>query len=195
MSNTGGFSNDERRPAGVTGQGHTSQNGHKEERGPVVNVRDLAFARELKHGDKFDCKIAPASPLLGARRLGYNLTSVAPGKRAFPFHNHHANEELFFVLEGEGSLRFGPRTVPVGPGDLIACPPGGPDVAHQLVNTGTGELRYLAISTTIDTDVVQYPDSGKFGAVGGRLPGKPFTEAPFSGVFIDGARVDYWHGE
>jgi uncharacterized cupin superfamily protein len=163
---------------------------------PVINVDELEFTRELRHGDRFEARIAPVGPLLGARKLGYNVTAVAPGKRAFPFHNHHANEELFFILEGEGVLRFGTAEHPVRKGDIIGCPPGGPEAAHQLVNTGTTELRYLAVSTTIDTDVFQYPDSGKFGVVGGRGPGRPLNEATFPARCVpESAAVDYWHGE
>ena len=44
---------------------------------------------------------------IGARKLGYNLTGVPPGKRAFPFHNHQVNEEMFFVLAGSGEIRIG----------------------------------------------------------------------------------------
>ena len=75
---------------------------------PIMNLDQLAATRELRHGDKFDAMLAPVGALLGARKLGYNVTTVAPGKRAFPFHNHHVNEELFFVLEGVGTLRYGP---------------------------------------------------------------------------------------
>ena len=32
---------------------------------------------------------------------------------------------MFFILEGEGKIRMGPETWPIGKGDLIACPPGG----------------------------------------------------------------------
>ena len=39
--------------------------------------------------------------------LHYNLTAVPPGKRAFPFHNHRVNEEMFFILEGTGEVRIG----------------------------------------------------------------------------------------
>lgn len=162
---------------------------------PIVNLQDLEFSRRVEHGERFQAKIAPVSTRLGAKKLGYNVTAVAPGKRAFPFHNHHANEELFFILEGEGLLRYGTEEYPVRQGDFIACPPGGPAVAHQLVNTGPSELRYLAVSTTIDTDVYQYPDSGKFGAVGGRRPGVRPQDAPFSGFFSETARLDYWEGE
>lgn len=162
---------------------------------PLVNLDQLTQSRRLEHGERFGATVYPIGPSLGAKKLGYNLTVVDPGKRAFPFHCHHANEEMFFVLEGEGELRFGPETFPVRAGDVIGCPPGGPDRAHQLVNTGAGPLRYLAVSTTIDTDIFQYPDSGKFGAVGGRLPGTRPHEATFSGFFPEDGRKDYWDGE
>lgn len=162
---------------------------------PIVNIEDLEFSRELSHGDRFGAKVAPVSPRVGAVKLAYNVTVVAPGKRAFPFHNHHVNEELFFILEGSGTLRFGEDEHPVRQGDFIACPPGGTEVAHQLINTGEGELRYLALSTTIDTDVFQYPDSGKFGVVAGRVPGTRPHEAPFSGFYEEDTRIGYWDGE
>ena len=102
---------------------------------------------------------------------------------------------MFFILAGEGKLRFGQAQYPVRQGDIIACPPGGPDKAHQLINTGSTELRYLSVSTTIDTDIFQYPDSGTFGAVGGRLPGMRPQEATFSNFFPEKGRIDYWEGE
>jgi uncharacterized cupin superfamily protein len=163
---------------------------------PLIDIDDLQFGRDLKHGDRFEAKLAPVAPRIGARKLGYNVTVVAPGKRAFPFHNHHANEEMFFVLDGEGVLRFGAQEFTVRKGHFIACPAGGPQVAHQLVNTGSTELRYIAVSTTIDTDVWQYPDSGKFGCIGGRQPGRPLAQATFAAKFVpETADVDYYHGE
>lgn len=163
---------------------------------PIIHLDELEFTRDMRHGDKFEAKLAPVSPRVGARKLGYNVTTVPPGKRAFPFHNHHANEEMFFVLEGEGMLRFGAGEYPVRKGHFICCPCGGPDVAHQLVNTGSTELRYVAVSTMLDTDIFQYPDSGKFGAVGGRQAGRPLSEATFTGKFVlESADVEYWHGE
>ena len=162
---------------------------------PILNIDSIEFSRELSHGDKFETKVAPIGSKIGAEKLAYNITAVPPGKRAFPFHNHHTNEEMFFVLEGEGTLRFGDNEHPVRKGDFICCPPGGTDLAHQIINTGTAELRYLALSTALDTDVFQYPDSGKFGVVAGRLPGQTPLEAPFAGFYDEDTRQDYWKGE
>jgi uncharacterized cupin superfamily protein len=44
--------------------------------------------------------------LIGGKQLGYNITSIPKGKRAFPFHNHQVNEEMFLVLAGHGEIRI-----------------------------------------------------------------------------------------
>ena len=122
---------------------------------------------------------------LGSTKLGYNVTVVPPGKRAFPFHNHHVNEEMFFVLEGEGEVRIGSETLPIKKGDFISCPPGGKEFAHQIVNTSQNELRYLAVSTKHYPEIADYPDSGKFGVLDKdfRFLGKPDQS------------LGYWDGE
>jgi uncharacterized cupin superfamily protein len=160
----------------------------------IVNLDELEGTRELRHGERFDAKLAPVGSRIGARKLGYNVTTVAPGKRAFPFHNHHVNEELFFVLEGEGKLRLGDDEHPVRKGDFVCCPAGG--APHQFINTGTSPLRYLAVSTMIDCDVWHYPDSKKFGVIAGRDPSLPPSQATFPSRFVgDDVGLDYWHGE
>jgi uncharacterized cupin superfamily protein len=123
--------------------------------------------------------------LIGAEKLGYNITIVPPGKRAFPFHNHYANEEMFFILEGEGEIRLGTEQHPIKKGDFIAAPAGsGPEHAHQIINTSEQELKYLAVSTKISPEIAEYPDSGKFGilAENFRFVGKA------------GDSLDYWEG-
>lgn len=123
--------------------------------------------------------------LIGAEKLGYNVTVLPPGKRAFPFHNHAANEEMFFILEGKGEIRMGAEQVPVKKGDFIACPPGaGKEHAHQIVNTSDKELRYLAVSTNISPEVAEYPDTGKFGVLTDTFR--------FVGRAKDS--LDYWEG-
>ena len=158
---------------------------------PIVNLDQLDFSRDLKKGERYGARIAPVAALVGARMLGYNVTVVEPGKRAFPFHCHHANEEMFFVLQGSGILRYGAEEFAVRTGDFIGCPPGGKDTAHQLINTGTVELRYLAVSTAVGTEVCEYPDSGKFSASSGETPG----DDAFRHVGRTSDSVDYWQDE
>lgn len=129
---------------------------------PVLNIDDAELIDFGSPGGKFKAKLGRMGPAVGAKKLGAMLTIVEPGKRAFPFHVHHAIEEMFFIIEGEGEYRFGEETYPVGKGDLLAAPTGGPERAHQIVNTGSETLKYLAFSTMDNVDAVEYPDSGKF---------------------------------
>jgi uncharacterized cupin superfamily protein len=158
---------------------------------PILNVMDAPIDSG-RSGAYFEYSMAELADGLGARSIGANLTRVPPGKAAFPFHHHHANEEHFFILSGTGVLRIGVETFEVKPQDYIVNLPGGPETAHQLVNTGTEDLVYLAISSAVLPDVVGYPDAGKTGV---RIA---FDEAPGARFLLqDRAKntVDYWDGE
>ena len=168
---------------------------------PVINIDQLVTTpiseRMPNAPEKYQgASVAPISAQIGAPRLGYNLTVVPPGKSAFPFHNHYGNEEMFFILEGQGELRYGAQRHPLRAGDVIACPPGGAETAHQISNTSTtSTLRYLAVSTLRSPDMFHYPDSGKTGA-------SHYLDRDGLG-FPDAIRLrnraehnlDYWDGE
>jgi uncharacterized cupin superfamily protein len=145
----------------------------------------------VTHGDAFAARVTPLAERLGATQIGSNITAVPPGKAAYPFHHHHANEEHFFVLAGTGLLRLGAATHAIGAGDYVYTPPGGPEVAHQFINTGSEELVYLSISSKHLPEVVGYPDSGKTGVrtTADRERGRFLIE--------DGHkdRKGYWDGE
>jgi uncharacterized cupin superfamily protein len=160
----------------------------------VINIDELTTSLERSHGERFEMRMFPIGAGVGARKLGYNVTELKPGKTAFPYHFHHVNEEMFLVLEGEGTLRGPGGSRPLRAGDLVCCPPGG-DGAHQIGNSGSTVLRYLAVSTMEDPELVEYPDSGKFGVVSGRPPGGRFTDAKFHAFARKKDTVDYWDGE
>lgn len=135
----------------------------------VCNLGELDLAEE-SHGDRYTGAHAMIGRLIGSRQLGCRFTEIPPGDVAWPYHRHHANEELFVILAGTGTLRIGDDEVAVRPEDVIATP-AGPNYAHQLVNTGDEPLRYLAVSTMHAPDVVEYPDSGHFAVFAGSPPG------------------------
>lgn len=156
----------------------------------ILNIADVALTDHGK-GEAFAAKLGQIGALIGARQLGCRLVVVPPGKRAWPYHAHHVNEEMFFILDGTGTLRLGGEDHPVRAGDVVACPAGGPETAHQLINSGAAELRYLAISTMRSPEVVDYPDSGKFQVI---------SSAPGTGQrmrYIGRAEtsLDYWSDE
>ena len=168
---------------------------------PIINIADVelqpfppAFAPTGAAAERYAPRMGQIAPKLGAKKLGYNVTAVPPGKRAFPSHNHHVNEEMFFILEGEGELHLGDAVHRVRSGDVIACPPGGPETAHQFVNTGSVELKYLSVSTKISPEIVDYPKTGKFGVLHefADADGKPQM---FRFIGRRDRGVDYWEGE
>jgi uncharacterized cupin superfamily protein len=169
---------------------------------PVLNIDDVRFAGRHPDfapkgvlADQFDVKIGPIANLIGARKLGYNITIIPPGKSAYPFHSHRTNEEMFFVLHGSGEVRIGSETYAIRSGDFIACPPGGAEAAHQMRNTGSEELRFLAVSTVLSPEINEYPDSAKFGVYADFPSAEDGKMEYFSFQGRQSMNLDYWDGE
>jgi uncharacterized cupin superfamily protein len=76
-------------------------------------------------------------------------------------------------------------------GDFVGAPAGGQ--AHQLINTGKSELRYLGISSLSPAEIVEYPDSKKIGVFAG-VTGGDFRKHSYRGMGRLAA-VDYFDGE
>lgn len=156
---------------------------------PIANLDEVDFT-DIEENGFYTSKRAQFSAGIGARKLGYNLTELPPGKSQCPFHSHREEEEMFLILEGEGELRFGAERYRIRRNDVIACPTGGPEVAHQIINTGTTTLRYLSLSTMSNTEVCEYPDSNKVG-VFSSATGAPGLRKLFRGEAV----VDYYDRE
>jgi uncharacterized cupin superfamily protein len=155
----------------------------------VINIDELELEHFSAVGGKFEGAAARIGTRLGARDLGYSYDVIQPGKISCPFHSHRAEEEMFFIVRGEGTLRYGDERRKVRAGDFICCPTGGPETAHQIINDSDGELAYISVSTMMPAEVCEYPDSGKVGSFGGEGSSRirHLTETS--------AAVDYWKGE
>jgi uncharacterized cupin superfamily protein len=157
---------------------------------PMINLDDIANFDDVENNGIYTSKRALFSGSIGARQLGYNLTVLPPGKVQCPFHVHRGEEEMFLILDGEGELRFGGERYSIRKHDVIACPAGGPELAHQIINTGTVPMRYLALSNLVPIDACEYPDSGKVSILTGQ-PG----DTGLRKIFRASATVDYYDGE
>jgi uncharacterized cupin superfamily protein len=116
----------------------------------------------------------------GSERTGICHVALAPGKPGAPHHCHSADEEIFVILEGRGTVYLGDEEAPVRPGHVLGCPPG-TGVAHSF-RAGDEGLTYLAYGTREPNDIAYYPRSNKVNFRGIRL----ITRLE---------RVDYWDGE
>ena len=161
---------------------------------PIVNIAEAPLSPG-GNGKNFVAQIGRLGPLVGAQKLGCMLHVVAAGAKAFPRHAHHVNEEMFFIVSGEGAYRAGDETWPIRAGDLISAPPGDAATAHQIVNTSKGELRYLAFSTRLDPEIVEYPDSGKFAVASMVAPGEGLMGAKLRYIGRRESSLGYFDGE
>jgi uncharacterized cupin superfamily protein len=130
---------------------------------------------------------------LGGEMLGASIYVIHPGQKSFPYHFHHANEEMLIVLEGSVEVRTPEGEHQAGRGDAMIFRKG-PDGAHQMANKSDSEARILMISTMVEPEIAEYPDTGKIGVFAGRAPG---AAGPASlRKFLDGsAEVGYFDGE
>ncbi|RDI99935.1 cupin domain-containing protein [Dyella solisilvae] len=169
---------------------------------PIINIADVnlqpfppCMGPTGETAERFEARMGRFSAQIGAQKLGYNITAVPPGKRAFPLHCHRVNEEMFFILEGSGEVRIGDERHAIRAGDVIACPPGGPEKAHQIINTGATEMRYLAVSTKMTPEICEYPDTGKYGIMAEYPPGADGKPQVFRVVSKPDMQVGYWDDE
>lgn len=121
---------------------------------------------------------------LGGEMIGVTIYALEPGQKSFPYHQHHANEELLLVLSGSIIARTPDGEQEMGEGDALLFRRGA-EGAHQVINRSDETARYLMFSTKVAPEVVEYPDSGNLGVFGDGLR-----------KLVDGtAARDYYHGE
>lgn len=99
----------------------------------------------------------------GCEQLGASLFEVAPGAATFPFHAHHANEELLLVLDGRPTLRTPDGERELERGDVVAFRAGSGG-AHRIDNRSGEAVRMLMISTMHAPEINEFPDTGTLWA-------------------------------
>jgi uncharacterized cupin superfamily protein len=108
----------------------------------------------------------------GAKQTGLNLFTVQPNEEGAPPHCHSADEEVFVVLDGEGTLELWGRPTPGEPpatepserhdvrrGQVVSRPPG--TGTSHCFRAGPNGLSYLAFGAREPDDVCYYPRSNK----------------------------------
>jgi len=74
-----------------------------------------------------------------AKHFAMGHVTLEPRGGQVPWHNQE-QEEIYFVLEGEGEMCLGEERRQLRAGQAVYIPPG---VYHQLTNTGEAPLRML----------------------------------------------------
>ena len=99
---------------------------------------------------------------LGGDMLGASIYLMGPGQKSFPYHYHHANEEMLIVLEGQVTVRTPRGEERAVRGDALIFNRG-EEGAHQVINDGESDARILMMSTMVEPEIAEYPDSGNIG--------------------------------
>lgn len=79
----------------------------------------------------------------GSRRLDFRISRYAP-MAYVQEHVHKVQEQVYYVLEGEGVLTLNQERHLMRPHDYVYVPPG---VRHSFTNTGTAGLVFLVVTT------------------------------------------------
>ena len=154
----------------------------------IVNLADVSVLERHRGTTTYDWRDLGGAA--GSLRTGLRHITVAPGKLSAPHHCHSAEEELFVVLEGDGTLELLPapytpwgaeqETHAVRAGSVVARP-AGTRMAHAFV-AGDQGLKMLAYGTRDPNDIAYYPRSQKVYMRG-------------AGLIFRAEHVDYWDGE
>jgi mannose-6-phosphate isomerase-like protein (cupin superfamily) len=114
----------------------------------LVPVTSFAAGEEKPHAKvvkldsagKHDTLLLSGPPETVTMRSG--LVILAPGQTVGK-HSTGTHEEMLVILEGKGTMMFKDGAkLEVDANHILYCPP---DTEHDMMNTGTGVLRYVYI--------------------------------------------------
>lgn len=85
-----------------------------------------------------------------------NFVEVAPQKTAYGYHYHEENEEVFYIIRGEASVKTPDGDIRLKQGDAIAFP-ANVNGSHVISNPSKTEtLLYLDFGTANKPDIVHF---------------------------------------
>ena len=139
---------------------------------------------EPRDRDGWRIKEAFVGHHIGGELIGASMAEIEPGNKLWPYHTHHANEEWVIVLRGAPTLRTPEGEQALKEGDVVAFRRG-KDGAHQIINASDTPARVLMLSSMLQPDVIEYPDTGKWFA----------EDSNGARMMLARSDVGYWEGE
>jgi uncharacterized cupin superfamily protein len=137
---------------------------------PAPRPANILNVDEVEHEPWRTVVTAPLATHERSQQAGFHWERINPGRRGSPPHCHSEEEEVFVILDGDGLLELWPspqasvfgaayEEIPIGPGHLIARPPG-TRIAHSFL-AGEQGLTMLIYGTRKPNDMAWYPRSNK----------------------------------
>ena len=84
----------------------------------------------------------------GSRLVDYRISTYQP-MAYVETHVHKVQEQIYHVLEGEGSMEIEGRRQIVRRHDVIFIPPG---VSHSICNNGITDLTFIVVTTPVEDE-------------------------------------------
>jgi mannose-6-phosphate isomerase-like protein (cupin superfamily) len=82
----------------------------------------------------------------GSRLVDYRISTYQP-MAYVETHTHKVQEQIYHVLEGEGSMEIEGKKMIVRRHDVIFIPPG---VPHSICNNGLTDLTFIVVTTPVE---------------------------------------------
>ena len=84
----------------------------------------------------------------GSRLVDYRISTYQP-MAYVETHAHKVQEQIYHVLEGEGSMEIAGRRQIVRKHDVVFIPPG---VRHSICNNGLTDLTFIVVTTPVEDE-------------------------------------------
>jgi mannose-6-phosphate isomerase-like protein (cupin superfamily) len=84
----------------------------------------------------------------GSRLVDYRISTYQPMAHVAT-HRHKVQEQIYHVLEGEGSMEIEGKRQIVRKHDVIFIPPG---VSHSICNNGIADLTFIVVTTPVEDE-------------------------------------------
>jgi uncharacterized cupin superfamily protein len=137
---------------------------------PAPRPANIINVVEVEHENWGSVKTAPLATRERSDQAGFHWERLDPGARGAVPHCHSEEEEIFVILDGEGTLLLWPSPlaeergakhdeVSIRPGHVIARPPA-TQVSHSF-RAGPSGLTMVIYGTRRPNDMCWYPRSKK----------------------------------
>jgi mannose-6-phosphate isomerase-like protein (cupin superfamily) len=83
-------------------------------------------------------------------RFNLALITFQPHREGPPVHEHAAEDDSFYILEGELTVLVGDEELRAGPGTFVLVPPG---VRHTIANRSDSVARFLNVHAPAGFDL------------------------------------------
>lgn len=122
----------------------------------VKNYRNEKPQIHTQNGNSFAVK-----PIIEKiDKCSANFVEVEPGNFAYGYHYHEENEEVFYIISGQATVKTENGDIQLHSGDAI-CFPANIKGSHVIRNSSAAEkLVYLDFGTANKPDIVHFTGTG-----------------------------------